>query len=100
MPPGRPKGSENKDKPFKAALLIESKLAEDGEKSPAPKGSLRYIARQLLERAGEDTQSTKEIADRFDGKVPQAHIGDENEDPINHVHAIERRIVHADDSDS
>ncbi len=91
----RPRGSENRDKPFKTALAVESKLANDGEESPAPKGSLRYIARKLLERAGEDTQSAKEIADRFDGKVPQAVIGDADEDPIL-INAIVRTIVHTE----
>ena len=91
----RPRGSENRDKPFKTALAVESKLANDGEESPAPKGSLRYIARKLLERAGEDTQSAKEIADRFDGKVPQGIIGDADEDPIL-INAIVRTIVHTE----
>lgn len=95
---GRPKGSENKDKPFKTALLMEAKLAEDGEATPAHKGSLRWVARQLLERAGDETQAAKEIGDRFDGKVPQAVIGDENEPPVM-ISAIVRKIVHADNPD-
>lgn len=51
---------------------MEAALLEQGQESPAPKGSLRYIARQLLLRAGEDTASAKEIGDRFDGKPAQA----------------------------
>jgi len=41
MPAGRPRGSPNKDKPFRDALRIEAALAEQGKDSPAPKGSLR-----------------------------------------------------------
>lgn len=69
---GRPAGSQNKDKPFRDALRMEAALAENGDASPAKPGSLRYIARQLLERAGEDTAAAKEVGDRFDGKPAQA----------------------------
>lgn len=69
---GRPAGSPNKDKPFRDALRIEAALAENGDPTPAKPGSLRWIARQLLERAGDDTASAKEIGDRFDGKPAQA----------------------------
>jgi len=69
---GRPPGSQNKDKPFRDALRMEAALLEAGEESPAKKGSLRYIARQALLRACEDTPTAKEIADRLDGKPAQA----------------------------
>jgi hypothetical protein len=69
---GRPAGAQNKDKPFRDALRMEAALAEQGEPTPAPKGSLRYIARQLLDRAGDETAAAKEIGDRFDGKPAQA----------------------------
>ncbi len=68
----RPKGSENKDKPYRDALRIEAALAERGEETPAKPGSLRYIARQQLIKAGEDTPAAKEIADRLDGKAAQS----------------------------
>jgi hypothetical protein len=68
----RPAGSLNKDKPFRDALRMEAALAEDGAKSPAKKGSLRWIARQLLIRAGEETAAAKEVGDRLDGKPAQA----------------------------
>jgi hypothetical protein len=66
---------QQRDKPYRDALRIEATLAENGEESPAPKGSLRWIARKQLERAGEDTTAAKEVADRLDGKVAQAIIG-------------------------
>lgn len=45
--------------------------------------ALRKIAKKLLTRgyAG-DMQAIKEIADRMDGKVPQAIVGDDEYDPI------------------
>jgi hypothetical protein len=69
---GRPAGSTNKDKPFRDALKMEAALAESEQESPAPKGSLRWIARQLLIRAGEETAAAKEVGDRLDGKPAQA----------------------------
>jgi len=69
---GRPAGSQNKDKPFRDALKMEAALAESEQESPAPKGSLRWIARQLLIRAGEETAAAKEVGDRLDGKPAQS----------------------------
>jgi hypothetical protein len=78
--PGNTEGRKSqKHKPYRDALLMEVALAEKGEESPAPIGSLRWIARQQLIRAGEDTSAVKEIADRLDGKVPQA-VGGVDED--------------------
>lgn len=77
---GNPLG-QIRAKPFREALRIEEALAQDGKPTPAPKGTLRYIARQMLERAGEDNQTAKEVADRMDGKVAQAVIGGEEDDP-------------------
>lgn len=74
-------GGRRKAKPFFDALMIEAKAAENGEPCTAPVGSLRWNARKLLD-AGE-VATIKEIADRFDGKVPQALVGDDGEDPIN-----------------
>jgi hypothetical protein len=75
---GRPPGSPNKDKPFRDALRMEAALAEQGQETPAFPGSLRWIARQLLIRAGEETNATKEVGDRMDGKVPQG-VGQDDE---------------------
>lgn len=63
-PGGRPK-----TKPFHEALLMEALSAEKGEPCQALPGSLRWNARQLLDKG--DVQTIKELADRFDGKVPQ-----------------------------
>jgi hypothetical protein len=92
----RPIGSQNKDKPYRDALRMEATLAERGEECPAPKGSLRWIARKQLERAGEDTSAAKEVADRLDGRVPQAIVGDDEEAPIK-LERIERVIIKAPD---
>lgn len=93
-PGGRPKS-----KPFKEALLMEALSAERGEKCIAKRGSLRWNARQLLELG--EVPAIREIADRLDGKVPQAIAGDE-ESPLTMVHRIERHIVrtNATDTDS
>jgi hypothetical protein len=69
---GRPLGSENKDKPFREAIRMEMILACEGKKCTAKKGSIRWIARRLLERAGDETTAAKEIGDRLDGKPMQA----------------------------
>lgn len=84
---------QQRDKPFREALRMEAKLADDGEDSPAKKGSLRWIARQLLERAGAETAAAKEVGDRLDGKPAQAIIGDDDEDAVKVHHVIEQRIV-------
>lgn len=76
-PGGRPKS-----KPFKEALLMEALSAERGEKCIAKKGSLRWNARQLLEKG--EVPAIKEIADRLDGKVTQG-ISGPNGGPIQTV---------------
>jgi hypothetical protein len=62
--------------------MMEAKLAEAGEDSPARKGSLRWNARQLLDKG--DVQAIKEIADRLDGKVANPIAGPDGEGPIEH----------------
>jgi hypothetical protein len=46
-----------------------------------------------------DMQAIKELADRMDGKVPQAVVGDDEHDAINLVHRIERVIVNSNAKD-
>lgn len=64
-----------KDKPFRDALRLE--IAAAGEDQRA----LRQVARALLDRASDgEINAIKELADRLDGKVPQALAGiDEHE---------------------
>lgn len=60
--------------------MMELKLAEMEEPTPAPKGSLRWNARQLIDRG--ELGHIKELADRLDGKVPQGIEGSESGDPV------------------
>jgi hypothetical protein len=89
-PGGRPKS-----KPFKEALLMEAASAERGDPCEAKPGSLRWNARQLLNQG--DVPSIKELADRLDGKVPQALVGDGEFDPIL-ISRIERTVVRPTDT--
>jgi hypothetical protein len=68
--PGNQEARKAKKARFRDALRIEMAAAEQGQPCPAPKGSLRWNARQLLERG--DPAAIREIADRLDGKVPQS----------------------------
>lgn len=78
--------------------MMEIKAIENGEETVAPKGSLRWNARQLLERG--DPVAIKELADRLDGKVPQGVIGGDDEDnPVKLVAKIELVPVSARSSD-
>lgn len=47
-------------------------MAERREPTPAPPGSLRSIARNLLDRADKCTLAAREVADRLDGKSAQS----------------------------
>ena len=71
-----PRGQQ-RDKPFRDALRMEIAEAGDDRKK------LREVAKVLIARAmAGDVKAITEIADRMDGKVPQAVIGDEDSDPI------------------
>jgi hypothetical protein len=89
---GRPPGSLNKDKPFRDAIRMEAKLAENGEECTAPRGSLRWIARSLLLRAGEETAASREVGDRLDGKPAQILAGDKD-NPLEIVSTVTRRFI-------
>lgn len=85
---GRPKG----EKSFAAMLRIA--INEAGTVPGSTK--LRDIADKLVSKAAEgDIAAIKEVADRIDGKVPQAVIGDE-ENPLHFVHEVARRIIRPD----
>lgn len=90
--PGRPK----KEKTFANMLLLAINEAhgEGGNK-------LRAVAEALVSKAiTGDVQAIREIADRIDGKVAQAIVGDDDLDPVNVVHRIERHIVRPPDTNS
>jgi hypothetical protein len=80
---------QQRDKPFRDAIRMEAALAERGEETPAQPGSIRFIARQLLIRAGEETAAAKEIGDRMDGKPAQA-IEMSGDLTITHEEALEQ----------
>jgi hypothetical protein len=81
---GRPPGTENKNKRFRAAL---NRYADADPKR------LDDLAEKLWATAmSGDTQAIREVADRLDGKVPQALVGDDEHPPIG-VTQIERKIV-------
>ncbi len=94
-----PRGQQ-RDKPFRDAIRMEAALAETGVLSPAKPGSLRYIARQLLIRAGEETQAASQVGDRLDGKPAQAIVGGDEDDPAIKVETIRRIIVTPGNTDS
>ena len=71
-PSTTPRRGQQRDKPFRDALRMEVALAERREPTPAPPGSLRSIARNLLDRADKCTLAAREVADRLDGRVPAA----------------------------
>lgn len=76
---------QQRDKPYRDALRLERISVENGEECAAPEGSLRWIARKQLIKAGEDVSAAKEIADRLDGKVPTPVVGqdeDGNDGPL------------------
>ena len=87
---GNPEGPR-KHKPFRDALRMEAKLAENGEDCFAPVGSLRWNARQLLKQG--DVQAIRELADRLDGKVPAPIVGDDEHDAIRQEVTVLNRVI-------
>jgi Family of unknown function (DUF5681) len=77
-PGGRPK-----EKPFRDALRMEALALARGEKANHPAGSLRANAQLLLLKG--EVSAIREIADRLDGRVPQAIVGDDESDPIRYA---------------
>jgi hypothetical protein len=69
-------GGRAKEKPFRDALRLELAAAGDDHKA------LRRVAQALLEKAAAgDTSAIALLADRLDGKVPQAIGGSEDLGP-------------------
>ena len=85
--PGNKLGGGRKDKPFRDALMMELKAA--GKDMP----ELRKIARGLIQRAIASDQAAKEVADRLDGKVPQAVVGDDDHPPVQTEQTIIERLI-------
>lgn len=82
-------GRPPSEKTFANMLRVAIKQAHDeqGDK-------LRAVAEALVNKAlTGDVPAIKEIADRLDGKVPQALVGDDNENPINVVAKVIREVV-------
>ena len=83
----------NKDKPFRAALVRALGIAA-ADNNPE---KLDKLAVALIARAAEgDTTALREVADRLDGKVPQAleHSGD-TQRPVMIISGV-RRAPHPD----
>jgi hypothetical protein len=92
-------GGRRKERPFRDALRkVLAELADD--KPPTkPKTKLEVVARAHVEKAiAGDVPAIKEIADRLDGKVPQALIGsDDPDDAPVQVALVELVAVKPDD---
>lgn len=88
-------GRPPKEKSFANMLNIAIKEAnEEGTIK------LRAVADALVNEAVKgNVQAIKEVADRLDGKVPQAIVGDDDEAPIR-VSSVERVIVRPHDNDT
>ena len=83
---GNPKGRA-KEKPWRDALERVLKRRDDGTEIGT---TLEKIADMCVRKALDgDKDAMREIAERHDGKVPQAIIGDDEEAPISLVHRIE-----------
>lgn len=82
-------GRPPKEKSF--ANMLKIALSANG-KTGEPK--LREVAEELVNQAlAGEGWAIKEIADRTDGKVPQAVIGGDEDDPAVSVIAEIRRII-------
>jgi hypothetical protein len=79
-----------KERLFSDALRVAALMKE----RKSGKTRLRLIAERLVHEAElGNVAAMKEVADRLEGKVPQALIGDSDADPINMVTEIRRTIV-------
>lgn len=92
---GNANSGRKAEKPFRDALRLELAALKDDDSK-----GLRAVARKLIALAESgDMQAIKELADRTDGKVAQALVGDDDSDPIRIVGKIERVIVRPNASD-
>ena len=66
------------DKLIRDALMIELAVLVDETDGSPPVKRLRKVARRLIEEAEKgNVPAIKEIADRLDGKAPQAIVSDD-----------------------
>ncbi len=87
---GNANSGRKAEKPFRDALRMELAALGDDHKA------LRQIARNLIKMAMDEEgklDAIKELADRSDGKVAQAIVGDDEQDAISVVTKIVREIV-------
>ena len=88
---GNKYGGARKVKPFRDALMMEIAAAGGDHKA------LRKIAAALLGKAsGGDVSAINALADRTDGKVAQAPVGDSEQDAVRVHPTIVRKIVEPD----
>ena len=97
---GNPAGGPGpQNKPYRDALRMEVAALANGEIIQHPKGSLRSIAQVRLLAAAKEagTADAKEIADRLDGRVPQAIVGDKDHPPVRMIVTGVPRAIDDDD---
>lgn len=95
---GNPKGNPKRAKLFSQALLVALKRTDENNVEAIQRIADRMV-KHALESEQFDVACVREIADRVEGKVPQAIVGDE-ENPMTLIHRIERVVVHARNPDS
>jgi hypothetical protein len=82
-------GRPPKEKSFANMLNIAIKEANEQGVT-----KLREVADALVREAiGGNVAAIREVAERLDGKVPQALVGDDDSDAINIVTRVVREIV-------
>jgi hypothetical protein len=87
---GNPLGA-GRNKPWKDALTRALKRRDDGREIGA---TLEKIADTVVGLAlNGDLNACKEIAERHDGKVPQAIVGDDDHAPVQTEQTIIERII-------
>lgn len=93
-------GGRRKEKPYRDALRKVLLEIEDDPHPEQPKTRLEAVVRaHVIAAVDGDVSAINGIADRLDGKVPQALVGDDEESPINVVSKIVREIVRPDPKD-
>lgn len=86
---GNPGGRPKRDKMWREAIVRAIKRREHDDPQALEKLADRFI----LKVEEGDVSAIKEFGDRLDGKVAQALIGGDEDDPAIAVSLIERRIV-------